>query len=227
MVATMLHGCVTLVRRPRYPGWFSKDVEGEGDAKSSLARIHAPKLNRRGVRAIHDRVCRLFHRPGRMQDVTCLTISSHSTNPPLPSPLLSSLRILADSSSRLLATGLPSYAALRPAPICANLPLRPLSLSLSVVFWFLFATGSSPSPLFRDNSSKRNVRIRGILREDAFSRGFRDVYGLESCWKCAVFGWLKVGWKMLVRASITKSYILLFIPWLLNIFRNIMKCKSR
>lgn len=130
MVATMLHGCVTLVRRPRYPGWFSKDVEGAGDAKSSLARIHAPKLNRRGVRAIHDRVCRLFHRPGRMQDVTCLTISSHSTNPPLPSPLLSSLRILADSSSRLLATGLPSYAALRPAPICANLPLRPLSLSL-------------------------------------------------------------------------------------------------
>lgn len=264
----MLHSCVTLVRRPRYPGrgWFSKDVgracqKQPGVLARVLARIHAPKLNRRGVRAtVHDRVCRLFHRPGRMQDVTCLTISSLLRPPPpysaysssslsllsalfpfveshslplsippsspfiftillisLPLPFLSlslsflrcpaSLRILADSSSRLLATGLPSYAALRPAPICANLrsPLRPLSLSLSVftprlpVFRFLFATGSStlpPFPLFRDKSSKRNVRIRGILRRCFFERisrtmgtCFGKVVGKVCGWKsCSSVG---------------------------------------
>lgn len=244
----MLHSCVTLVRRPRYPGrgWFSKDVgracqKQPGVLARVLARIHAPKLNRRGVRAtVHDRVCRLFHRPGRMQDVTCLTISSLLRPPPpysaysssslsllsalfpfveshslplsiplsspfiftillisLPLPFLSlslsflrcpaSLRILADSSSRLLATGLPSYAALRPAPICANLrsPLRPLSLSLSLSLHraCLFSASYSPlAPLPSLPSRFSGTRVRNGTFEsagfcdDAFSRGFHELW---------------------------------------------------
>lgn len=254
----MLHSCVTLVRRPRYPGrgWFSKDVgracqKQPGVLARVLARIHAPKLNRRGVRAtVHDRVCRLFHRPGRMQDVTCLTISSLLRPPPpysaysssslsllsalfpfveshslplsippsspfiftillisLPLPFLSlslsflrcpaSLRILADSSSRLLATGLPSYAALRPAPICANLrsPLRPLSLSLYLCLytapacfplpirhWLLYPPSLPAFPGQEFETERSNPRdfATMLFREDFTNYG--NMFW-ESCWE--------------------------------------------
>lgn len=208
----MLHGCVTLVRRPRYPGrgWFSKDV-GRACQKQPgvLARVHMHL--RRGVCTCNGTRQSMSAVPSSWQDARrnmpndlfppspippapsrsstpfcrislCLSLLPSFlfiftillVSPPLSSLSLSFLRcpaflrILADSSSRLLATGLPSYAALRPAPICANLRcVLSLSLSLFVftprlpVFRFLFATGSStlpppsPRPLFRDKSSKR------------------------------------------------------------------------
>ena len=69
----------------------------------------------------------------------------------------------SSSSSRLLATGLPSYAALRPAPICANLRLAlPLLGNLRVSLPLFL---SSPLAAFRDRSSS----VEGGTSNAAFS----------------------------------------------------------
>lgn len=130
---------------------------------------------------IHDRVCRLFHRPGRMQDVTCLTISSHSTNPPLPSRSSSSLLSLCLSSRPFgswptrprdclpLAYRLMQLYVLRQfAPICRC--VLSLSLSLSACFpvpirhWLLSLPAFPGQQLETERSNPRDF-ARGCFLE--------------------------------------------------------------
>lgn len=228
----MLHGCVTLVRRPRYPGrgWFSKDV-GRACQKQPgvLARVHMHL--RRGVCTCNGTRQSMSAVPSSWQDARrnmpndlfppspippapsrsstpfcrislCLSLLPSFlfiftillVSPPLSSLSLSflrcpaSLRILADSSSRLLATGLPSYAALRPAPICANLRCV-LSLSLSLCLytapacfplpirhWLLYPPSSLSSPAFPGQEFETEEFESAGFRDDAFSRGFRELW---------------------------------------------------
>lgn len=177
---------------------------------------------------IHDRVCRLFHRPGRMQDVTCLTISSHSTNPPLPSRSSSSLLSLCLSSRPFgswptrprdclpLAYRLMQLYVLRQfAPICRCV----LSLSLSICLFSGSYSPLAPLPPRFSGTTARNGTFesagfcqRMLSREDfATSLGWKVVGSV----RCSD-GRLRCDGRCWYDYKIV--YYIFY--WLLNIFRK-------
>lgn len=151
-------------------GWFSKD-DAMGRACQKQCRS-CSRGNRRGtgVRAtVHDRVCRLFRRPGRMQDVTCLTISSLSSYPP-PLPIRPSFLFPPPCPypfvESCLSSPLPSppscfhsYSLFSLRRHTTLSPLLSLSLSLYALYMCL---GVRVSPLC--------VTARGSLGSSADSR---------------------------------------------------------
>lgn len=106
----MLHGCVTLVRRPRYPGrgWFSKDV-GRACQKQPgvLARVHMHL--RRGVCTCN----------GTRQSMSAVPSSWQDARRNMPNDLFPS-------------------SPIPPAPSRSSAPFCRISLCLSLLSSFLF-----------------------------------------------------------------------------------------
>lgn len=225
----MLHGCVTLVRRPRYPGrgWFSKDV-GRACQKQPgvLARVHMHL--RRGVCTCNGTRQSMSAVPSSWQDARRNMpndLFPPSPIPPAPSrssapfcrislclslpPSLSSLSsfhplyLLSLSRSSAVPLSFESWLT-RPrdclplayrlmqlyvlrqfAPICVASSLS-LSLSLSLHRACLFSASYSPlaplppsslsSPAFPGQEFETEEFESAGFRDDAFSRGFRELW---------------------------------------------------